>query len=144
MARPGADMREAELLQKLTDIARMKVDAEPLGDDALEIDPSPAHDAVLFTIRPGLDDLRKLRLLLPDKRGLGPAVQLSMRPRPGGVEAMHRVAQRLAVHAADLGCSFSVHPVPDRSSDRSRRLWLTSSTDGPTPEAPSPNNPLAI
>ena len=38
MTRPGADVREAKFLQKLSDRARMKVDAEPLGDDALEID----------------------------------------------------------------------------------------------------------
>ena len=50
MTRPGADMREAELLQKLSDIARMKVDAEPLGDDVLEVDTPPAHNAVLFPI----------------------------------------------------------------------------------------------
>jgi len=49
---------EAEFLQQLPDIARMKVDAEPLGDDALEVDPTPAHDAVLLTIRARLDDLR--------------------------------------------------------------------------------------
>ena len=56
MTGPHADVREAELLQKLSDIARMKVDAEPLGDDALEIDPSPADNAVLLTIGAGLDD----------------------------------------------------------------------------------------
>jgi hypothetical protein len=38
MTRPSADVREAELLQKLSDIARMKVDAEPFGNDTLEID----------------------------------------------------------------------------------------------------------
>src|SRR5271169_3010650 len=31
MTRPGADVREAKLLQELSDIARMKVDAEPLA-----------------------------------------------------------------------------------------------------------------
>ena len=64
MTGPRTDVGEAEFLEELSDIARMKVDAEPLGDDALEVDPSPAHDAVLFTIRPGLDDLRELGQLL--------------------------------------------------------------------------------
>jgi hypothetical protein len=41
----------------------MKVDAESLGDDALEIDPPPTHDAVLLTIRTVLHDLRKLSQL---------------------------------------------------------------------------------
>ena len=53
MTRPCAHMREAELVQKFADIARMKVDPEPLGDDALEVDPPLAHDAVLLPIRAG-------------------------------------------------------------------------------------------
>ena len=64
MARPRADVGEAELLQKLSDVALVIVDAEPLGDDALEVDPSPAHDAVLLAIRPGLDDRGELGQLL--------------------------------------------------------------------------------
>jgi hypothetical protein len=64
MARSGADVGKAEFLQQLPDVARMKVDAKPLGDDAFEVDPTPAHDAVLLPIRAGLDDLRKVRQLL--------------------------------------------------------------------------------
>jgi hypothetical protein len=64
MTGPRADAGEAEFLQKLSDRARMKVDPEPLGDDALEVDPTPAHDAVLLTIRSGLDDPRELSQLL--------------------------------------------------------------------------------
>ena len=64
MTGPRADVGEAELVQKLADIARMKVDAEPLGDDALEVDPPPAHDAILLTIRTSFDDLRQLGQLL--------------------------------------------------------------------------------
>jgi hypothetical protein len=33
MTRPRADVGEAELVQKLPDIARMKIDAELLGDE---------------------------------------------------------------------------------------------------------------
>jgi hypothetical protein len=47
-----------------------KVDAEPLGDDALEVEPTPAYDAVRLAIRTGLDDLRKLGHLLGRKPGL--------------------------------------------------------------------------
>ena len=60
MTGPRADMREAELVQKFADIARMEVDAEPLGDDPLEIDPPPAHNAIPLAIRASLDDLREL------------------------------------------------------------------------------------
>ena len=34
--------------------------------------------------------------------------------RPGGVEAVDPIAQRLPVHAADLGCRTAVHPIPNR------------------------------
>src|SRR3984957_1944035 len=37
-----------------------KVDAEPLGDDALEVEPTPAYDAVRLPFRTGLPDLRAL------------------------------------------------------------------------------------
>ena len=63
MTRPGADVREAKLLQELSDIARMKVDAEPFGNDTLEIDAPPPDDAIFFTVRAGLHDLQKLSQL---------------------------------------------------------------------------------
>ena len=112
MARPGAHAGKAELLQKLSDIARVKVDAEPLSDDALEVDPPPPHDAVLLTIRPGLDDLRKLGPLLLRQAGLGARPIVDEAPGPGGVEAMHPVAQRLAVRGARRA------PEPPQSPDR--------------------------
>jgi hypothetical protein len=71
MTGPRTDMGEAKLLQKLSDIAGMKVDAEPLGDDALEVDSAPAHDAIPLTIRAGLDDLCELSQLLRRKTRLG-------------------------------------------------------------------------
>ena len=64
MTGPRADVGEAEFLQNLPDIARMKVDAEPLGDDAFEVDPSPAHDAVDLPVRTRFDNLRELSQLL--------------------------------------------------------------------------------
>jgi hypothetical protein len=87
MTRPRADVGEAELLQKLSDVARMKVDAEPLSDDALEVDPPPAHDAVLLTIRTRLDDLREPSPLLRRKARLGTL-------RPVVDEALRVVVQR--------------------------------------------------
>jgi len=64
-------MGEAELLQEFSDIARMKVDAEPFGDDTLEVDPSPAHDAVDLPIRACFDNLRELSQLIQRKARLG-------------------------------------------------------------------------
>src|SRR5271163_5217121 len=93
----------------------MKVDAEPFGNDTLEIDAPPPDDAIFLTVRAGLDDLRKLSQLFLRQARLGtfrPVVDEALRPR--SVEAMNPVAQRLAVHAADLRRRASVHPVPDR------------------------------
>jgi hypothetical protein len=64
MTRPRGDMGKAKLLQKRSDIALVKVDAEPLGDDALQIHPPPSRDAVGFPIRTPLNDLGQLGHLL--------------------------------------------------------------------------------
>src|ERR1700677_2238298 len=91
MTRPGAHVREAKLLQELSDIARMKIDAEPFGNDTLEIDAPPPDDAVDFTIRAGLDDLRELSQLLRRQARLGTfcaVVDEALRPR--SVEAMNQ------------------------------------------------------
>src|ERR1700727_482464 len=115
MTGPRTDVGEAEFLEELSDITRMKVDAEPLGDDALEVEPTPAHDAVLLTIRTRLDDLRELSQLLRRKTRLGtlrPVVDEALQTRP--VEAMDPVAQRLAGHPADLPRRRSGHPAPHR------------------------------
>src|SRR5262249_44140381 len=115
MTRPRTDVGEAELVQQLSDIARMKVDAKPFDNDPLEIDAPPAHDAVPLTIRTRLDNLGELSQLLRRKTRLGPlrpVVDQALRTR--GVEAMDPVAQRLAVHAADLRRSAPIHAIPDR------------------------------
>src|SRR5271163_813485 len=116
MAGPRADVGEAEFLQQLPNIARMKVDAEPLGDNPLEVNPAPAHDPVRLTLRPGLHDGRELSQLLRRQARLWtfrPVVDEALRAR--GVEAMDPVAQRLAVHAADLRRRSPIHAIPDRS-----------------------------
>ena len=43
MTGPRTDVGRSRASQQLSDIAGMKVDAEPLGDDALEVEPTPAH-----------------------------------------------------------------------------------------------------
>ena len=117
MTRPRADVGEAELLQKLADIALVKVDAEPLGDDALEVDrrqrttPSSSRSGPASTI------CANSASCSAESRGFGtfrPFIDKPLRTR--GVEAMNPVAQRLAVHAADprappLG-PFRLEPQP--------------------------------
>ena len=57
-------MGEAEFLQEFSDVALVDVDAERLGDDALEINTPPAHDAVFLAVRASLDDSGDLGHLL--------------------------------------------------------------------------------
>src|SRR6202020_1644382 len=136
MTGPRTDVGEAEFLEELSDIARMKVDAEPLGDDAFEVEPTPAHDAVLLTIRTRLDDLRELSRLLRRKTRFGPRHPVGEEaPQPRPVEAMHPAAQRLAVHPADLRRRGSVHAVPDRS----QRQKPPALVDGLRPPGQRPN-----
>src|SRR4051794_9452552 len=51
VTRPGADVREAERLQELADRALVIGDPEALKDDALQVDPAPAHHAVHRPVR---------------------------------------------------------------------------------------------
>ena len=117
MARTRADVSEAKLVQDLAHRALVVVHAEPLGDQALQVHPPPAHDTMHGPIRAGLDKLGQLGLL----RG-GEAGRIAFRPgvrepvRTVRVEAVHPVAQGLPVHAADAGRVRPVHPVQHRGN----------------------------
>jgi len=116
VARTRAHVGKAEFLEKLADIAGVVVDAEALGDDPLEIDPAPAHDAVDFPVRTRLDDSGELFQLIGQEarlRTARPIVEEAFWSRC--VETMNPVAQGLAIHSADLGGLAAVHSVPNRS-----------------------------
>ncbi len=51
MARASADAAEAELVQDLAHRALVIGHTEALGDEALQVDPAPAHDAMHGPIR---------------------------------------------------------------------------------------------
>src|SRR6185436_17606074 len=77
MSRASADMREAERREELADGALVIGDPEALENDALQVDPAPAHHTVHGPVRTGLDELRDLASLLLREawlRTLGPAV----------------------------------------------------------------------
>jgi len=46
-------MGEAERLQELANCALVVADPEPLENDALQVDPTPAHHTVDGLVRPG-------------------------------------------------------------------------------------------
>lgn len=114
MARAGADVREAELVQDLADRARVVGHAEALGDQLLEVDPAPAHDTMHGPIWTGLDELGQFGLLVRGEAGrvaLGADVLQPL--RAALVEAVNPVAQGLAVHAAEARRLAPAHPVQD-------------------------------
>jgi len=51
---------EAELLQRLSDIGRVEVDAEPLGDDTIEVHPAPDCESA-GAARKSLSSMRRAR-----------------------------------------------------------------------------------
>lgn len=59
MARPRADVREADLLQQLADRALVIDDPEALLDHPLQVDPAPAHHPVRLAVGTALDDGRE-------------------------------------------------------------------------------------
>ena len=127
MTGPRTDVGEAEFLEQLSDIARMKVDAEPLGDDAFEVEPTPAHHPVLLTIRTRLDELRELSQLLRRKTRLGtlrPVVDEALQTRP--VEAMDQSRKVWRSIPPIFAAELRSMPSRTAASDRSRRLWLAS------------------
>jgi hypothetical protein len=109
-------VREAERLEELADRTLVVGDSEALEDDALQVDPTPAHDAVQGPVRAGLDELRDLRTLLrreTGRRAFGPSVQETL--GAVRVEPMPPVTQRLPIHPADPGRLCPVHAVQNRS-----------------------------
>ncbi len=124
--RPGADVREPQVLQQLADAAFVIVNAEALADYALEIDPAPAHTPRNRAIRAGLDDLRqRLELRLGQAPRVAPATIVLQPLRPC---ALKRCTQSLTSAGPcrrpwppPLGSS---PPAPPRR--QSRRLCFAS------------------
>ncbi len=81
----GADVGEAELLQEPADRPLVVIDAELLGDDVLEVHPAPAHHAVHGSVRAGLDQRAKLRLLRRRQRAVALGIPRESEPMPVGI-----------------------------------------------------------
>lgn len=58
VARPRADVEEAELFEQRSHMALVKIDVEALPDDAFEVEASPARDAVDRKRRSSLNGFR--------------------------------------------------------------------------------------
>jgi hypothetical protein len=55
---------KTKMLQDLAHCALVIDHAKALGDEALQVDPAPAHNAMQGQIRTSLDELGQFRLLL--------------------------------------------------------------------------------
>ena len=126
MARASADVAEAELVQDLAHRALVIGDTEALGDEALQVDPAPAHDAMHGPIRADLDDLGQFGPLLEAERRDGrPLDQVSF--SPSGPRSLKRWTQSRRVWRSMPPIrAASVRLIPSRMAarDNRRRLWL--------------------
>ena len=71
VVRPHGQMAEPEPPQQGADAALGQMHAEAGLDHLREVDPAPAHHAVLGQIRTGPDQRRQLGLMLRRQAGLG-------------------------------------------------------------------------
>jgi hypothetical protein len=93
----------------------MVFNAEALGDDRLEVDAAPPHDAVDLKIGAGFDNRRKLRLFrLAQPRFARRRPMVEKPVRPVGIETMNPIAKGLAVHPSDPGRFLAIIAVAHR------------------------------
>ena len=90
--------------------------AEPLLDPTLQIDPAPAHDAVLLRVWSLLDQFGKRRQIARAQPTRRTRIATVRQPeKPLGIVAVHPIAQRLAIHPAGLGRRLAISPLQDQS-----------------------------
>jgi hypothetical protein len=112
MARARADVGEAEILQKCPDIAFTIINPKAALDDALKIGAPPAHNTIDFLVRSGLNNRSQFGLVSRREAGIWAARPLITQSlRPGLIEPMHPIAQRLTIHAANPRGVGPVHAV---------------------------------
>src|SRR4029077_1142312 len=112
MARPGAEVREAELLERAPQAHLRQIDTEALSENTLQVDAAPAYDPILLRVGAGLDKLLQcLFLLVGELRRPPGRLDVDQTIRTVLVEAVRPVPQRLPVHAADPRRLGAVHPV---------------------------------
>jgi hypothetical protein len=113
MARPHRDPSETQTAHQLANAALVQLYHELAGDPLAQVDQSPTHDAILIGIRSATHPLGDFRLLLRRQfrfratamRAVGQADDTL------GIEAVHPIAQGLAIHAALPGGVAAPMPV---------------------------------
>jgi hypothetical protein len=131
---PGRHVRKPELVQHARDVALMIPHAKALEDHLLQIDPSPADDAIRVRIRASSDNRGQLLPLVGRElaRRAG-RLTVDQPVRAFGVEAVDPVAQRLTVHAAQFRGLAPATPLGDASeSEKTRALTVSGRSRPPT------------
>src|SRR3981189_1238785 len=127
-------MRKAKLLENASEAHLGHINAKAFAKNPLEIHAAPARNSILLRIGASFHETLKFLFLLQRRRrgaagGFGvdkPLSALSM-------EAMHPIAQRRAIHAADARRLFAVHSVVNRSQGQeATRLVGVLRRGGPT------------
>ena len=143
MARPGAHGKPS-FLRSFPAAGAGEVGTDLYGDDALEINPSPAHDAVLLTIRSRLDNLRELSQLRRRKAGLGTTP--SVVDEASGPDPLKRWTQSRASGGPCRRSAAEPRSMPSRTArQRQKPPALVDVLHDRRANAQfMPNNPLAI
>jgi hypothetical protein len=110
--RTTADLRKRERRQQIRDRPLAVNHAKALFDDPLQVDTTPANNAVHLWIGAGFHDHGEFaHLLLRQQPGTTRTGTVLQAFRPFFIEAMRPIPQRLTVHGADLGGFRPAHAV---------------------------------
>ena len=104
--------------------------AKALGDHSRQVDPTPAHHAMLGKPRPLADQLCNLRLLLRRQPRLRTGRDTVRQPRQAKlIVAMHPVAQSLPIHPTELRRLGACAPVQHKRQRQhpTRRIRVSRS-----------------
>src|SRR6476620_1654491 len=129
MARPGAEVREAELLERAPQAHLRQIDTEALSENTLQVDAAPAYDPILLRVGAGLDKLLQCLFLLVESFDGRPVGLMSI--RPSGPYWLKRCAQSRSVcRSIPPIRAASVRFIPSRTaaSASNRRACAASFT----------------
>lgn len=108
-------MGKPQIMKDLTDMAYMIIHVEPLLDDALQIDATPSHDAVLFEVGTGFDDLLELLQLFSAQTPLrSRRLTVNQPVRALRIEAVDPIPQGLPIHPPDPRGIAAAHAITHR------------------------------
>ena len=136
--RPGREPPEAKTAQHVADAAFSQMHAEAGFDLPGQVDPPPAHHAVLGQGRSFADPPRHLGFLLGQQAGFGAGRHaIGQSRKPEFVITMHPVAKRLAIHAALLGLVRAAVAVQHQRERQhpSRRIRVLRPRRSPVPSS---------